>query len=93
MKKPTLVLYSVSLVAFVLSLLFVINYFTCFGYYLPHKPQVVYMATDDISVHSKPMFIAIDDWGDGTIEATQQTPQNNSEIEKERPNHGTGINN
>ena len=44
-----------------LAIIFTINYFTLFGYYLSHKSQVVYMARDDISVHFIPQFIVISD--------------------------------
>ncbi|MBU1173521.1 MAG: hypothetical protein KKD44_28470 [Proteobacteria bacterium] len=43
----------------VLTIMFGVNYFTLFGYYLPHKPQVVYMSYQDISAHFYPQFVAV----------------------------------
>ena len=48
-------------VSVVLIILFVINYFTVFGYYLPHKSQVIYMTRGDISAHFTPQFFLIED--------------------------------
>ncbi len=39
--------------------LFVVNHFTLFGYYLPHKPQIVYMLPNDISAHFTPSFMIV----------------------------------
>jgi hypothetical protein len=60
MKRTIFILYSISLVFSVLAILFMVNYYTSFGYYLPHKPQFIDMVPDDISIHVKPEFIVID---------------------------------
>lgn len=40
--------------------LFTINYFTLFGYYLPHQRQVIYTwESNDIFAREEPMYIAI----------------------------------
>ena len=35
------------------------NYYTCFAYYLPHKPAAIYMAPQDISVTFHPEIIFV----------------------------------
>ncbi len=43
-----------------LVILFAINYFTCFGYYLPHRQIVIYTwETNDIIATEHPFYIAI----------------------------------
>lgn len=42
----------------VVVVLGIANYYTCFAYYLPHKPAIIEMAMGDISVHSYPTVIS-----------------------------------
>ena len=51
----------------VFSTLFVINYFTCFGYYLPHKAHVIFMKPNDISAHAYPMYLPLEEPPSPTI--------------------------
>ena len=60
METKTKYALTILLTVFVtLVILFIANYYTVFGYYLPHKPQIIYMESGDISVHFRPMFILI----------------------------------
>lgn len=43
----------------VLGGLYIANYFTCFGYYLPHRPAVIYVAPGDVSAHFYPEIITV----------------------------------
>ena len=49
------------LIACLLTLagLFIANYFTCFGYELPHKPAIIEVAPDDINMRTHPQFIIV----------------------------------
>lgn len=58
--KSKISLLVLSTILFTCSLLFTINYFTLFGYYLPHKQQII--DTDlshDIFRESHPSYMVI----------------------------------
>lgn len=55
-KLSTIIITTISL----LSVLLFVNYFTGFGYYLPHQTMVIYeWETNDIFARSEPQFFTI----------------------------------
>ena len=43
----------------IIMALSIANYYTCFAYYLPHKPAIIEMAPNDITLTSHPSYIAV----------------------------------
>ncbi len=51
-----------------IAILFTVNYFTCFGYYLPHKATVIYEnESNDIFVSNHPQYLVVPNGISGTI--------------------------
>jgi len=52
----------------VLAALGIANYYTCFAYYLPHKPAVIEVAPNDITLEAHPQWVGVpDDFSSVTI--------------------------
>lgn len=57
MKTITVTVFLTTII--ILATLYTINYFTVFGYYLPHKQHTIYMQGNDISAHFTPKFMLL----------------------------------